>query len=291
MVIRCGDDDRVFRCIDSIDEEVDVVVSISENKSLQRRLEHRGVRFCLSPRGNLSITSNIGFEIAKHDKVLITDSDTWFESNCIRRIYDALRDFKIARARLMFKHSPRVPLSRLVSEARDFVNSLPVVYTPGIGVRADLVPDIGGFLFNDPVPYAVDADLNYRIQRAGVPVKFVKDAIVSHDVVDVWQDLRAAARIGMGCMASARWLSNHRASGDSVSSIVRELKGVKPGNLTDVAKSKGIRVLLYQLMWDMHFYAGRNFQWLFHRPKQGVREPADSEYSRLEASRGRGKHE
>lgn len=291
IVIRCGDDERVFRCIESIDERVEVIVSTSENPELQEKLEERGVEYCLTPRSNLSMTSNIGFERATNEKVLITDSDTWFEGGCIRRIYDALKEFKVARARLVFKHSPNVPFSRLVSEARDFVNSLPVVYTPGIGVRADLIPDIGGFLFNDPVPYAVDADLNYRVQKACVPVKFIEDAIIYHDVVDVWHDLKAATRIGRGCIVSGQWMSNHGISGDSVLSTARELKGVKPGHLIDVARSKGISVFVYQLLWDMHFHAGKSFQWLLHSLKRRGGEASDSEVNGFRASGGSGRYE
>ncbi|MFQ6060013.1 MAG: glycosyltransferase family 2 protein [Thermoplasmata archaeon] len=290
VVIRCGDDERVFRCIESIDETVEIIVSASENPVLQAKLEERGIEYCLTPRFNLSVTSNMGFEKATHDKVLITDSDTWFESNCIKRVYDALEDFKVARTRLVFDHGADVPFSRLVSEARDYVNSLPVVYTPGIGIRADLVPDIGGFLFNDPVPYAVDADLNYRIQKAGIPVKFLSDAIIHHDVVGVWQDLKAATRIGLGCMVSAQLLSGHHISGASACSTVRELKGVKPRHLMDVAKSKGIGVFLYQLLWDLHFYTGRNFQWLFRRYKHKSEKRVDNEAKVLQPSGGIGKH-
>src|SRR5271157_3975101 len=135
VVIRCGDDYRVFNCIDSIDEDVEIIVSTSENAALEAALSNKGIKYCLSPRKNLSLTSNVGFVNATYDKVFITDSDTLFEPGCLRKIFDALDTFKVARAKIRFPIDPLVPWSRVVAEARDFVNSLPLVYTPGVGVR------------------------------------------------------------------------------------------------------------------------------------------------------------
>lgn len=261
-MIRCGDDDRVFRCIDSIDEEVDVVVSISENRSLQRRLEDRGVRFCLSPRRNLSKTSNMGFEEAKHDKVFITDSDTILERGCLARVYKALDKAPVVRAKLKFRHNSDVFLSRIVAEARDYVNSMPLAFTPGLGVQRELLPRIGRFLFNDQVPYAVDADLDYRIKNSNVPVVFLEDAILYHDVESVKHDLKAAYRIGKGCIISASWLSSTGRFYGSKYQIVKQLKAVKMKHWRDIVVRKGLFVLLYQFLWDMSFFTGRNIQWL-----------------------------
>ena len=262
IVIRCGDDRRIFRCVESIDEKADIVAAISENAALQKELEASNIRYCLTPRGNLSQTSNLGFDAASHSKVIITDSDTVFEKGCIRRMSNALDDRRIVRARLSFRHDAVHPLSKVVAEARDFVNALPLVYTPGIGVRKDIIPDIGGFLFNSPVPYAVDADLNYRIKAAGIPVAFLKDAVLYHDAEWLWHDLKAAARIGKGCMVSANCLSGHSAFGGPKKTIVKRLKGVKTEHWRRLLRSKGVSVMMYQFLWDLCFYTGRNAEWV-----------------------------
>ncbi len=270
MVIRCNSDERVFRCIESIDEEADVVVAIGENPILQERLHARDVRYCVVPKGNLSIASNAGFDLASSQKVIVTDSDTVFERGCVRLLARALDDYKVARARLVFRSSPEIPFSDIVGEARDYVNSLPVVYTPGVAVRRDLLRDIGGFLFDDPVPFAVDADLNHRIQAAGIPVAYLKDAILYHDAESLFHDIKAAYRIGRGCRISAVQLSNSTPS-QNPRTVQRRLKGVKVGQLLDVANKKGPSVFAYQLLWDSIFHMGGAVEQIAEAVTRGAR--------------------
>ncbi len=266
VVIRCNDDERVFDCIESIDEDVEIIVSTSENPVFQAKLESRSISYCLSPRGNLSRVSNIGFNKAKYDKVIITDSDTVFKEGSIREMYLALDHYKVVRARIEFVSDKNKFFSRTIAEARDFVNSLPVVYTPGIGVRKELVADVGGFLFNDPVPFAVDADLDYRIKKAGLSVKYLDSAVLYHDAEDIFHDLKAAYRIGAGCMTSAIYLSKQMQNIKlAPRKIAHELKGVKLSCLGDIIRQKGLRVFLYQIIWDIFFYAGKNWRWITKR--------------------------
>jgi glycosyltransferase involved in cell wall biosynthesis len=270
VVIRCGDDERVFKCIESIDEDVEIIVSTCDNSAFQRKLDARSLDYVVSPRGNLSVVSNIGFDAAKYDRVLITDSDTTFEKGCIFKMFQALDEYKVVRAKLRFKERSDLSLSRVVAEARDYVNSLPLVYTPGIAVRKDLLPDIGGFLFNPPVPYAVDADLDYRIKNSKIPVKFLDDAVIYHDAEDLKHDMKAAYRIGRGCAVSSIHLPNLIKTSDKNHwATVKKLKGVKFRNYRDVLDRKGTVVLAYQLLWDTLFYAGAVHQSLRRRSPVG----------------------
>ena len=263
IVIRCDDDERVFQCVDSVGEDVEIVVSTSGGPEFLERLSSAGITYCQTPRGNLSIVSNLGFARTRHDRVLITDSDTTFGKGCVREMYHALDAHKVARSRIVFRRSGAQPFSGIIAEARDYVNSLPLIYTPGIAVRKDILPDIGGFLFNEPVPYAVDADLNYRIKRAKLAVGYPRKAVLYHDAESLWHDARAAHRIGRGCMISAISLSAHcRSDGKRPRDIARELKGVKPSQLKNVLSTKGPSVFCYQIFWDSLFYAGMTREYL-----------------------------
>jgi hypothetical protein len=263
VVIRCGDDERVFDCIQSIDEDVEIVVSTSENPLFQSKLESKGIKYCLSPRRNLSKVSNIGVENATYEKVIITDSDTIFEKGCIREMYLALDDYDVVRAKLKFLTSKDKSFSTTVAEARDYVNSLPLVYTPGVGVKKSITGKIGGFLFNDPVPYAVDADLDYRIKNANIPVKYLTNATLYHDVESIRHDMKAAYRIGSGCMTSAIYLSKQIHNNElTPKTIVRKLKAVKKSHMGDVARQKGVGVFIYQIMWNFLFNLGKNWRWI-----------------------------
>ena len=264
VIIRCCDDTRIFRCIDSIHDDVEIIVSTTANGDIQSRLEGQGVSYCIVPKGNLSLTSNAGFDAATHEKVFFTDSDTYFDRSCLKHVDSALDQVKVVSAKIIFEKHPRSPFSRLVAEAREYVNSLPVVYTPGIGVRKSLKEDIGGFLFNDAVPFAVDADLTYRIHRANIPVRHLYSALLYHDAETVYHDLNSAFRIGAGCMESAFDLVRRHEFPDSPHSIVQELKGVKREYWYRMIRTKGFLVFLYQLLWDISFYTGRTHHSIQH---------------------------
>ncbi len=142
--------------------------------------------------------SNIGIANTMYNKVIITDSDTTFEPGCIRELYRSLENYPIVRAHLRFATDSGRLFSRIIASARDYVNSMPLVYTPGVALRKDVVACIGGFMFNDVVPYAVDADLNYRVKSLDIQVKFADQAVVNHCAESVKHDLKAAYRIGWG---------------------------------------------------------------------------------------------
>lgn len=255
IVIRCAEDFRVFRCIESIDEDVDIIVSTSSNPEFEAELIKKGIKYCLSPRKNLSKTSNIGFNHARYDKVIITDSDTVFNKGCIRQLFLALDEYKVAKARLSFQKSSNIYFSGIVADARDYVNSKEVAFTPGLAVRKDIVSDIGGFLFNDNVPFAVDADFNYRVQKRNIPVCFLKNAVVFHDAESVKHDLKAARRIGKGVAVSSISLSK-KFGGNSAKNMRKYLKAVKIRDYPDILREKGLSVFFYQILWDILFYIG-----------------------------------
>ena len=264
VVIRCGDDSRIFRCIDSIDEEVEIIVALNENKMIQEELDKRNIRYCLTPPNNLSIAANLGVENASHDKIIITDSDTWFEKGSIKKVYNALEKTPIVNMKINFIAKKRIPCSFIISQARDFVNSLPVVYTPGIGIDKKIISKIGGYLFDDDVCYAVDANLTYRIKFHKVSFLDLEDAIIFHEAENLKHDLKAAYRIGKGCVVGASKLFI-QGYGKAIITNFLSLKGVKLIHWNDLIKRKGFRVLIYQLIWDTCFYLGALIQRIFYK--------------------------
>lgn len=254
VVIRCKDDERVFDCIKSIDESVETIVVMNPNEDLERRLGEIGVICKHSPPGNLSIVSNIGFASASADKIIITDSDTIFGEKCIFAMIEGLNEYDVVRSPLRFGRRDEF-LSRELAEARDYVNSLPVVYTPGIAVSRNLPEKIKGFLFDDAIPFAVDANLNFRIQQENVPVLYLENVWISHSAESVKHDLKAARRIGSGCRESSKRLVTLYPEIPETE-IGSALKGVKRSHYYDLFKKKGFRVFLYQLLWDIAFYRG-----------------------------------
>lgn len=227
---------------------------MNENPELQERLIKDRVICCISPPGNLSIVSNIGFGAATSDKIIITDSDTVFGEKCIKEMIKGLDSYDIVRAPLSFRRDDTF-LSREIAEARDYVNSLPLIYTPGIGVTKKLPPLIKGFLFDDGIPFAVDANLDYRIKTEKLPALFLSDVWIEHSAENIRHDLHAARRIGAGCRQSTNSLHEIYPQ-ESKKHIGKSLKGVKLKNYPDLLRKKGLRVLIYQTLWDFNYYYG-----------------------------------
>lgn len=252
IVIRCCNDPRVFQCIKSIDEDVEIIVSMCENKGILKGIEDIEVKHCIGPPGNLSITSNKGFKIAKYNKVIITDSDTCFEKGSIKKVYYALDKHLAVRCKVEFLQTQGNFFSKLVAEARDFVYSKPVIFTPGIGIRKEILPLIGGYLFNESIPFAVDAELNYRIQNENISNKILESAVLYHRSEKLVHDLKAAYRIGKGCRIGTNLLMK------KLEFIKKDinLKVVNKSMYKDIIDKKGILILVYQLFWDMFYHIG-----------------------------------
>lgn len=258
VVIRCSNDERVFKCIKSIDKNVEIIVSLTQNESIQKKLEEMGIRYCITPIGNLSVTSNAGFHMASHEKVIITDSDTLFEKGCVEKLYNALEKYRCARVNLRPLSSASLKFSNLVAEGIAYVFSLPLAFTPGLAVRKDILKEIGGFLFNDPVPFAVDADLNHRIKNAKIPVKILRDAYLYHCPTSLKNGLKAAFRIGRGVRISVEQLTN--ILNEPQRSLKKSLKAVKPHAIFDILFRRGLKVAFYQMIWDFFYYGGNYYQ-------------------------------
>lgn len=253
IVIRCGDDPNVLDCISSIDCDSEIIVSFTGNSDLAKRIRRTGALCVETVAGNLSSVSNTGVEKASGNYVVITDSDTVFEPGTLEKLKNALVHYKVARARIRFMNPSNKFFTGIIASARDYVNNLRLVYTPGIAIRRDLLGEVQGRLFNDVVHYAVDADLDLRIKRAGIPVAFLEDSYIRHSAISVKHDLQAAFRIGKGC---ARSISFWNADGRLGDIPVMTLKGVPPYLLPDLLKKKGFMVLIYQLIWDLFYWTG-----------------------------------
>lgn len=255
LIIRCCNDWRIFECIRSIDENIEVIVSICHGKKIIEKLRKLQIKYVISPHGNLSTTSNNGLKLTSFEKIIITDSDTKFKKTAIRRVYDALDEYDFVSMRIDFEFNSA--FSKLVAKARQYVNSKPVIFTPGIGFRKSSIEKIGGYLFDPKVPFAVDAELTFRIKYYKLKYTLLNEAEISHNSELLRHDLKAAYRIGKGCKKGETILRSIYATNSSYHNFTNyNLKAVRFNDYTQITKSYGFGVLLYQIVWDFLFYIG-----------------------------------
>ncbi len=258
-MIRCGSDPRVFDCIQSVDEEVDIMISAKDDPVFLDSLRDAGVRYCVSESNNLSVVSNDGIEHALNDRVFLTDSDTVLCKGCLEAIDAGLDDHDVVSAEIVFD-SGHSMVSRWISNSRSYVNSKDLAFTPGLGMDRRISDRIGGFIFDPNVRFAVDANLDYRIRRSGIDVQFDSGARIIHSMETVRHDLMAARRIGKGVVAGAMDLHRMYPSIPE-NTIRRDLKAVHVGDYPEIIRRYGPGTMLYQIIWDMNFYIGRGFRW------------------------------
>ena len=103
IVISCSDDFHIEKTLDSIDEDVEVVCSITPNPEIEKILNNRCIPYVITPKGNHSVTTNAGIALAKNDKLLLMDSDCVFVPGAIREISEALDKYLVVNAKIIFE--------------------------------------------------------------------------------------------------------------------------------------------------------------------------------------------
>lgn len=253
IVIKCSDDLRIFRCIESIPVGVEIVCSITPNRLIENKLKKLGMPYCITPRGNLSIATNAGINLTKSNNVIIMDSDSYFSKGAVKLLCKALKENIVVKGRIIFLHNSY--LSKIIAELRDYVNRQPVAYVPGLAFRKEILNSIGGYFFNSNISWAEDAEFTYRIQEKGIQVKTIPEAIIYHDSVSPYHDLRAAFRIGGGKRLIVESYGKYNAEDISLT-IINFLTGKFIKKWIDILKCKGASVLLYNLLWTAIYYTG-----------------------------------
>jgi|YNPMSStandDraft_1061717.scaffolds.fasta_scaffold09083_5 GT2 family glycosyltransferase len=258
IVIPCADDLRLTQCLDSIDEDVEIIVVLNGATDAIRQLViERHVRYYELPKRNLGAACDVGVRVAKASSVLLMNSDCTFARGTIKCLAEALDHAMVARGRVVF--GIRDPISRIIANARDYAHTRPdKAYQPPLAFRKEIIGLIGGYYFDPDIHWTEDADFSRRVKAAGVPIAFLPDAIVYHPALSLHEDLRSAVRYGIG----RRIAEEKRLVGVHPPFRPYPRKIMKTFN--DVAKEKGLAVALYvHGPWLFAFSVGYLAQKLF----------------------------
>lgn len=201
IVIADSNDLRLEKCVESIDEDVNVVVSMNApTEELKGLVNKLGVDSCYLPQRGLAQALNLGVAHAKYDRVLIIDSDCTFEKGCIKRLYSALDDSLMSRGVQIFDYSGYI--SKVIANARNFhANPLPHLegfiraYKP-LAFRKEIKSLLGGHYYDADLKLSEDYEMDIRRQKAGISIKYVPEAVIHHCPLTIFQDVRSAFRYG-----------------------------------------------------------------------------------------------
>ncbi len=241
LIIRCCEDERIFRCIDSVDENIEIIASLTPDDYLEKKIKDRGIKYCLSPKGNLSFTTNKAIKLADYNMLIIMDSDSVFAPGTIKKMWQALKENLIVKPKVIFKHNSLT--SKLVAKKLDYGYTYkPKAYSPGLGLRKELKERVGGYLYNNKVEWSEDGDLDRRIKKNNIEIRLLNEAIIYHDPKRLRKDIRDSIKCGIG-----------------IANGLKEDEEIKKDNLIKyfrkAKKSTRKRVALYLILWKILYYS------------------------------------
>src|SRR3989344_1168228 len=119
IVVADAEDLRIKDCVASIDEDVEVVVSLNgATQQLRKMIDTLSVKACLSEERGLAMALNRGIDCARHEKIVVVDSDCYFEKGTVRKLWNSLSSNEMVRGTVIYTHEGI--LTELVAKARNY---------------------------------------------------------------------------------------------------------------------------------------------------------------------------
>lgn len=200
IVIPCYKDKKVFNCIKSIDEKVEVIVVINPPSIEIEELinfNFPSVVIFNQEQPNLALARNNGFQLSKKSNVLFIDSDCIFTPGAIRKIYKGLANASLSKGLVRFEKKSK--LTAIVSIVREYhTSAFPNAYAVPLGIRKDVITKLDGYLFDINLHWYEDFDLDFRARKGKLDLIWIKDAEIIHKPINVIADLKAAYHYGLG---------------------------------------------------------------------------------------------
>ncbi|GAA3358769.1 glycosyltransferase [Saccharopolyspora gregorii] len=202
VIIALRDDVRIAECLNSIDEDVEVVLALNgATAQIRALLAARPEPLTITEiadAGNLGAAYNAGAEAAAGRYLLLMDSDCTFAPGVIRSMVRAALTDPVVKGQVVYGEADEL-LSRLTARVReydegDYISALspPLVYDRGIVER------IGGYHFNPLIHWCEDREFDFRLQLAGIAVRSLPEARIFHDAQRGFQNVRSYFRYGIG---------------------------------------------------------------------------------------------
>lgn len=250
VIIPVSRDRRIFKCIESIDVNVEIIVVL--NGDYDRYIEQElkklnNIKFYYLEEFNFSKIYNVGIAGAKYENIFFMDSDCVFKKGALLELYRNLKNYSIVKGRVLFSYNNFI--QKIIAKAREFTTSdIPNLFIPGAIFKKEVFRAVG--LFNENIKFASDAEMSNRITKAKISWLFVPTANIVHAPLTIKKDLKSALRYGIGRSQKHRILNTHKSK-----SLFQEFRCY----FFSGARSKGILVAFYLVLWWLSFITGFYF--------------------------------
>ncbi len=250
VVIPVSRDRRIFKCIESIDVNVEILVILNNeyDKYIEHKLKNmKNIKLCYLKEFNFSKIYNLGIKESKYEHIFFMDSDCVFKKGALLKLYGNLVSYPIVKGRVLFSYNNFI--QKLIAKAREFTTSdVPNLFIPGVIFKKDVFKTVG--LFNEKIKFASDAEMGNRIINMKIPWLFVPTANIIHAPLTIKEDLIRALRYGIGRSQKHQILNTYKSK-----SLFQEFCYY----FVDGARNKGILVAFYLILWWLFFTAGFYF--------------------------------
>jgi glycosyltransferase involved in cell wall biosynthesis len=205
VVIPVKDDPLIFRCLESVDERVEVVVVTNGSTAAFVRSLSSFDRYPLEivslEEPGIGAAFNAGADKASGDFVLLMDSDCVFTPGSIRALVAGIGGGDFSRGRTIF--SSHSWATRMTARTREYTEDAlrtgrPNAYSPPLLYRKDVIRKMGDYHFDPRLAWREDRDFELRRRAAGLPVVFVPDGAVIHKPLSFRADLASVRSYGAG---------------------------------------------------------------------------------------------
>jgi len=262
VIVPVSRDIRIANCIKSIDADVEIVIVLNNNPSNEVKENVSADGRCRTYYSNdkvfnLARALNLGIKKSKNNKIIIMNSDCEFTKNSIDKIYRYLGKFDVVKGRIYFRY--RGYSEKIVAKTRNLFSNVfddkKNIYGPGIAFDKSILKYIGGYFYDEDIGWAEDSDLAERIYRANINVHFLGRA-VQHAPESMKHDLMVSRKIGAGARRGNAKEGEVKFRG--LLKYIWRFFADRKKYLQIALKQEGLIVMLYLLIWQVHFIIGYN---------------------------------
>ena len=265
IVIPCSDDILIKNCLESIDANVEIVVSLNKPSDVVKKIMNNfpSIKIIETDKKGIALAYNNGIKIASNEWVLLMDSDCVFKKDAIAKMWATTTRFLVIKGKIVFQSTGLV--SSVIAKAREFTTSDTInAYSPPLLFNKKIIEEIG-YYFHQDLVWSEDADFNNRVKTKNIQIGYVPEAVIFHKPILLAQDIKSAFNYGVGRQ------------------IGKELKIYKPHTIKSVVfniitvfintgklfvKKGLLPALYYFFIWNPAFRAGTFLQKWFKLHKQ-----------------------
>jgi glycosyltransferase involved in cell wall biosynthesis len=203
-VIPVKKDEFIYRAIESVPEDVEIVVGLSNSpeefiNSLIKKYGSR-IKLAYSSKDGMPVALNLAVEHASNESIIVLDSDCYIPSISTIEAYDSyLQEYNFVRGITLMERNSY--WSRIAAKGTEAMNKRfsikPRLFGPSIAFRKTAYQSYGGY--DEKMVYgSCDHEFCLRIEKNKEIVGFAEKAAILHKPLTLKVDFKSHYGYGLG---------------------------------------------------------------------------------------------